>query len=1110
MLRKLLIVGVGGSGGKTLRVIQDDVLRKLRQVGWTKDRLPEAWQLLHIDVPVTADGGEDPDLPVQLFEDQYVGMVDSGVTYKTLDGSLVSHSGSAGRDALITWRPDPNTVNQPPQKGAGQYRALGRIITLAKLRSINKAIQAANNKLYGTGVEKELQEVTRLLGGSIGKTPEPFAIIISSIAGGTGAGAVIDVADVIRSLGGSWPSNSIGFLYSPDVFDYLGDQLTKGVRPNALATLSELLNGYWNSKGLSSSTTSLFAASQVILDSGVNRSGIRFPFLVGASNEKVTYKSQNEVYRAMGRSIASLVVSEKLQTPFEAYSSGNWVNTNRSLPDELGIGTSVSETPFNAIGSARLSLGRDRFSDYASQHLARSIVKRFTEQHLETRTSPKDRRTDREIIDQLRQNNWDSFLDRSQLNERKANDILRALSEGADINSRLREFQSDLSQVVKRELTGQSKGVPAESIGDALNRVVRDRRSTYINQLQAQTYDDTRHWVQHIQKHLAALAADFIGASGAPVTIALFEELDRELSRTIENFRVDVTRLSQEGSDAEQRANSAFAGIRRVKKDDDGPVIKAQNSYKQSLAIAFQIWLRKFAAEVISDFRTGYLGPLINAIKDANSRLLVDIKKRDSIITAWPERDEVPVRLQPAPNEFLLEPVEHYPDILSEQIRQTIDHRASLAETRRKAEIEALLHSDDSENAQALVEIDEQWIPENGDVISGSGLIPQKARVRLNASDNDLLRRAETWIKRDGYAIGRYLDQGLRDYLAPNATDPITHEQRLNEFEGTLLTALNAAAPLVSINKNVLEKVHHLSEIPYSTRFSEIPLPDNSPAKERLQELLVREKIWGPDVESSLTDGKGESIDLFTMLGAAFQPVVFDSIMKPIASEWGQKSKNWSDREQFWSWRRARPLTEFIPVPRSDKNSVLSEMIRGWFVAHQLNHLRLTSERAAIFDKNRGGDGAGWVEFPHPTLSAEPLNGSEALSVILAAMIVAMVEVNTQQDVRPMRPYQRLRDLGRNSDSLQDALNPELRAYLEDGGPAEVKERCEYVLHSLTESRKMYQDFYDKVRDEKHQPLDYPRSWDLRDEIDAALESLVNSVSAYASNSTLARPGGKW
>ena len=55
MLRPFLIIGVGGSGGKTLRGIKYQLELKLQQVGW-KSGIPAAWQFLHFDTPTAQDG----------------------------------------------------------------------------------------------------------------------------------------------------------------------------------------------------------------------------------------------------------------------------------------------------------------------------------------------------------------------------------------------------------------------------------------------------------------------------------------------------------------------------------------------------------------------------------------------------------------------------------------------------------------------------------------------------------------------------------------------------------------------------------------------------------------------------------------------------------------------------------------------------------------------------------------------------------------------------------------------------------------------------------------------------------------------------------------------
>ncbi|NEB07063.1 hypothetical protein, partial [Streptomyces sp. SID13726] len=102
----------------------------------------------------------------------------------------------------------------------------------------------------------------------------------------------------------------------------------------------------------------------------------------------------------------------------------------------LPLHSQGTETPFSAIGSARVGLGRDRFADYASEHLARSAVERLVKQH-ETLRRTDDDRPEKQLVRDTADDVFPGFLRQSRLHERGEEnnhliDALRPAGQTAD------------------------------------------------------------------------------------------------------------------------------------------------------------------------------------------------------------------------------------------------------------------------------------------------------------------------------------------------------------------------------------------------------------------------------------------------------------------------------------------------------------------------------------------------------------------------------------------------------------------------------------------------------------------------------------------------------
>ena len=138
MLRRFLIIGLGGSGGKTVRGARQDINQRLHSAGY-RGGIPAGWQFLWFDVPAIPEEG---DLPVpQLPIDGYVGLVSQDVTYTDIHNNITTAVPHAA-EGLANWQPSPpSRVAVPLSVGAGQFRGIGRTVSLARLVDIAAAIR---------------------------------------------------------------------------------------------------------------------------------------------------------------------------------------------------------------------------------------------------------------------------------------------------------------------------------------------------------------------------------------------------------------------------------------------------------------------------------------------------------------------------------------------------------------------------------------------------------------------------------------------------------------------------------------------------------------------------------------------------------------------------------------------------------------------------------------------------------------------------------------------------------------------------------------------------------------------------------------------------------
>src|SRR5699024_11367636 len=169
---------------------------------WGK-RIPKGWQFVHLDVPSGEEAGPNGLGNVQVQGGRYLGLGPQSGSYGDLDHALSQKlAGARGLETLATWAPrQPQSVPTPISVGAGQYRAVGRAITLVRAGDVRQTLQAAYDDLFRVETTTEMTELARAAGARFEPNEPPSVPVVSSLAGGAGASMALDVCRRVSRAG---------------------------------------------------------------------------------------------------------------------------------------------------------------------------------------------------------------------------------------------------------------------------------------------------------------------------------------------------------------------------------------------------------------------------------------------------------------------------------------------------------------------------------------------------------------------------------------------------------------------------------------------------------------------------------------------------------------------------------------------------------------------------------------------------------------------------------------------------------------------------------------------------------------------------------------------
>lgn len=1101
-MKRLLIVGCGGSGGAALAYMMDQLRSDLAAHGISK--LPAGWQFVHLDVPVSPSKVDG----VGSVRDQggiYVGTGPESDSYKVLDNALSQRlAANQALDTLATWAPrEPGAVYTPLSTGAGQYRSLGRMITLSRVGQVRDALQRAWDQLYLNSTDTEMRSLSIPGAGKYSPEDQPLVLVVSSMAGGAGASMALDVCRVLTLVQGVDPRLMAVFMVTPDIFESLPTSAVTGTRANALAMLGEIVAGQ---------TGSAREADVALLRAlGYERGeGERIPFArvfpigryVGAQRTVFGDGTPNAVYRGLGRGLAGLTLSGPAMQQFVEWDLTNGVGDQGSL-EFLGWGNRQwNNIPWGTFGFASLSMGRDRYAEYAAQRLARSSADKLLHGHLQ----PSNPASDEEQVNMALDNQWDNICGRLRLPRQQDGGVAPWLGSVVLPADQVAQHAFQILGGTVRPRIEQAPGVNGEQWAGHVFRTLGEQRENIKAEAGVTAYGIAYHWQQNFVVALEHVTTEAIATLGLPYATGLVKRVSRLLQDSVmpeghslsSYAPADVADPTPEVKRTLQSLKGTVANTGPVA---DNVVAGLRPNVEQQIYAGLAQQIGSAAGAVVPEI----IEPLIAALNESQSLLRhsAAAPRRESGLAhlqtdeyaAWPsDNDErVATRFSEADNEVMLtrsaDFKQRYEVDLPSSVGATpADPRSMHMSVARAAShvITGAWSTVGGKRAPAevrpVVERTATWVsrafPRHPD--SGDTLIASPSAYDVHTRPAELLSRAREFIARTGESFDRFCSVSLREFVTGRSgSDMQVAETELAARRRDLLLrfgeAVSLARPLASVNENAMQAIHGVSEMVYRYKFSAVPFHSLTLADELADSLDQQIRIDSNSVrafEGALSDEANiKRIDIFGSY-PNYSPLAYDSVVEPAARQWLAASP--PERAAFWTHRRARPLAASLPMHEAERRA----MVAGWILGRAIGLLRVPEppydQPARVWDT----ESRQWLAFPHPLLTPQSEFKAEYdwLPAVLESVLLAIAQSHQPPVMNSMLPYRALRriyDAGQqNATTGPDsqrllAARVNLTTWLRDGdsgtglssvvaqtGPeATIDERAERVSAYLTQYR---------------------------------------------------------
>jgi len=1107
MLSKFLLVGVGGSGGKTLRALRSNLELKLNQANW-EDGLPMGWQLLHIDSPVIQDGTGFP--APMLPPTDYKGLSKSGQKYADAYANAFNFVESIDKDDYKHFLPNEKDVNVDITAGAGQFRGVGRVLALSAHDQIKQALRSKLDLLLRAEAEPELKRLARQLGLDDQIQPAPTIIVISSIAGGSGAGQFLEISEMIKGLepAKNWVHEIFNMLYAPDVFTEVDPELLAG---NALFAMGEIMSGLWTAPAKGTMRMTEKMGANIPYQDSDYKTGAKYNFMVG----KGGFSEQQDVYLAVASSLTTWMTDQEVNDKITAFSRGNFSASTleSNLPDHSGLKeANIDATPFMALGFGRVGLGKERFVAYSAQRLARSAIDRMLYAH--TLEDPKFAvKTEDEWITFFAEKNLFDFIDSALLNEEteEHNDIIDAIRPNRD--GFYADFKSQVLAVASQTLNPKSNAQSLVEWDDSLRAGFNQYIEQFLDSEAKECNAIMRPWVKQKKVDVLSLTSRYVSQHGIKVTTEILHRLSSKLIGVADELRAEAEVSLKYAADLSSYIRGELGKFPEKNQNEIPAGHEVVDAALNEIAFSFyyraEANLKQKVALLVADMAENFLDPLKSDLLGIYRGLLS--QKEEFAYWSAEESISVPRQFEPSKNEKLLIETSDYPAQFAELVNNSVasDRRSNAMRVVVSEVIMGglALPNLDRRNYWEFITTTRDWVPSLREAREDSQQNAQSAKFDVSINPVDYLDRARKWMKQMGTPFAGFINESLSSYLT-NERDKSILRDRQDKFLAKLEEAITDGAPLVDINQGLLAKIHD-SKPKIDVVISTFPMDSTNPIFGRVGEILERKGLTGAisgktfDPQSS-----NQSIDFFSV-HQGVQPMVLDSILGPISQYWNAHNGRPATRQSLMQHRRPRYLYESIPAGDKPKQDIL----KGYLVARALKYFKTDKELSDAERAIKGpklsvwsGEGSKWYSFPHPLLSADEIVPLDFPGGILFSISLAIVACNGSQSLEPLEAYKRLQELADFKSSASTVKRWVLKGNLGDGpvpDPARAgskedtpQARREALIAYLNDYITKYETRFAKQsllanhEDAKAKDL----TWELREPFLAAIKSLQKDI----------------